>query len=105
VRSIDVTAHAGTAFDGQHLFQIAENQILKVDPKTGRVIATISAPNSGSSGLAWADRTLWVGQHRSRKIYQVDPQTGAILYTVASNRFVTGVKWVDGRPLAQHLGR
>ena len=27
LRSIDVAAHAGTAFDGQHLFQIAEERI------------------------------------------------------------------------------
>ena len=97
VRSIDVTAHAGTAFDGQHLFQIAEARILKIDPATGRVLATIPAPGEGGdSGLAWAEGTLWVGQYRGRKIYQVDPQTGAILRTIESNRFVTGVSWVDG---------
>src|ERR1700733_866309 len=44
LRSIDVAAHAGTAFDGQHLFQIAENRIQKIDPKTGRVLATIPSP-------------------------------------------------------------
>ena len=33
LRSIDVPAHAGTAFDGQHLFQIAEDRIQKIDPK------------------------------------------------------------------------
>ena len=38
---------------------------------------------------------LWVGQHRARKIHQVDPESGAILHTVESNRFVTGVTWVD----------
>src|SRR6267143_4831640 len=27
MRSIDVAAHAGTAFDGKHLFQIAEDRI------------------------------------------------------------------------------
>ncbi len=31
-----------------------------------------------------------------RKILQIDPQTGAILRTIESNRFVTGVTWVDG---------
>ena len=41
-------------------------------------------------------RHLWVGQHRNRKIHQVDPETGAILRTIESNRFVTGVTWVDG---------
>jgi len=97
VRSIDAAAHAGTAFDGQHLFQIAEQRIQKIDPKTGRVLATIPAPGGGGdSGLAWAEGTLWVGQYRERKIHQVDPETGAILRTIESNRFVTGVTWVDG---------
>ena len=97
VRAIDVAAHAGTAFDGQHLFQIAEDRIQKIDPKTGRVLATIPAPGGGrDSGLAWAEGTLWVGQDRARKIHQIDPQTGAVLRTIESNRFVTGVTWVDG---------
>ncbi|EPC00465.1 hypothetical protein L861_14435 [Litchfieldella anticariensis FP35 = DSM 16096] len=96
LRSIDVAAHAGTAFDGRHLFQIAEDRIQKIDPETGRVVATIPAPDGGNSGLAWAEGTLWVGQHPDRRIQQVDPQTGAILRTIESNRFVTGVTWVDG---------
>ena len=96
-RSFDVAAHAGTAFDGKHLFQIAENRILKIDPETGRVLSSIPAPGGGGdSGLAWAEGTLWVGQHRERKIHQIDPVTGAILRTIESNRFVTGVTWVDG---------
>src|SRR5438067_13043680 len=97
VRSIDVAAHAGTAFDGQHLFQIAEDRIQKIDPATGRVLATIPAPGGGGdSGLAWAEGTLWVGQHRGRKIHQVDPETGAILRTIESSRVVTGCTWIDG---------
>ncbi|HEV2620194.1 MAG TPA: PQQ-binding-like beta-propeller repeat protein [Acidobacteriaceae bacterium] len=97
LRTIDISAHAGTAFDGRHLFQIAESCILKIDPTTGRVLATIPAPGAGGdSGLAWAEGTLWVGQYRDRKIHQVDPETGAILRTIASDRFVTGVTWVDG---------
>ena len=97
VHSIDVAARAGTAFDGQHLFQIVEDRILRIDPKTSRVLATIPAPGGGGdSGLAWAEGTLWVGQHRDRKIYQIDSQTGAILRTIESNRFVTGVTWIDG---------
>jgi glutamine cyclotransferase len=97
LRSIAVTAHAGTAFDGRHLFQIAEDRIQKIDPETGRVLATIPAPgHGGDSGLAWAEGTLWVGQHRGRKIHQIDPETGTILSTIESNRFVTGVTWVDG---------
>jgi glutamine cyclotransferase len=97
VRSIDAAAHAGTAFDGRHLFQIAEDRIQKIDPKSGRVLGSIPAPGGGrDSGLAWAEGTLWVGQYRDRKIHQVDPDTGQILRTIESNRFVTGVTWVDG---------
>ncbi|WP_223506616.1 PQQ-binding-like beta-propeller repeat protein [Pseudomonas sp. GL-RE-29] len=96
-RSIDVAAHAGTAFDGTHLFQIAEDRIQKIDPRTGQVLSTIPAPGGGNdSGLTWAEGTLWVGQYRERKIHQIDPESGAILRTIESNRFVTGVTWVEG---------
>ena len=37
-----------------------------------------------------------MGQYRERKIHQIDPDTGKILRTIESNRFVTGVSWVDG---------
>lgn len=96
-RSIDVPAHAGTAFDGEHLFQIAEDRIHKIDPATGRILASIPAPGGGGdSGLAWAEGSLWVGQYQGRRIHQVNPDTGAVLRTIESNRFVTGVTWVDG---------
>ena len=97
VRSLAVAAHAGTAFDGRHLFQLAGDHIQRIDPETGEVLATIPAPGGGGdSGLAWAEGMLWVGQYRDRTIHQVDPETGAILRTIESNRFVTGVTWVDG---------
>jgi glutamine cyclotransferase len=97
VRSLDVAAHAGTAFDGKHLFQIAENRIQKVDPRSGEILGTIPAPGGGNdSGLTWAEGSLWVGQYRERKIHQIDPETGTVLRTLQSNRFVTGVTWVEG---------
>ncbi|WP_316230931.1 PQQ-binding-like beta-propeller repeat protein [Bradyrhizobium sp. SZCCHNR1051] len=96
-KSLDVTSHAGTAFDGRHLYQIAEDRIHKVDPDTGRVLATIPAPSGGGdSGLAWAEGSLWVGAYRDRKIHQIDPATGQILRSIPCTRFVTGVTWVDG---------
>jgi len=96
LRSMKMASHAGTAFDGQYLYQIAEDRIHKIDPHSGEVVATIPAPGGGGdSGLAWAEGTLWVGRYRDRRIHQVDPQTGAILRTLESNRFVTGVTWVD----------
>ncbi len=96
-RTLDHAADAGTAFDGKHLYQIAEARIDKIDPATGAVVASIAAPGQGAdSGLAWAEGSLWVGQYRDRRIHQIDPETGEILRTIQSNRFVTGVTWVDG---------
>jgi hypothetical protein len=96
-RSIAVAAHAGTAFDGRHLYQIAESRIQKIDPETGQILGSIPAPaGGGDSGLAWAEGTLWVGHYRERKIHQIDPETGKVLRTIQSNRFVTGVTWLDG---------
>jgi glutamine cyclotransferase len=96
-RTLERACDAGTAFDGKHLYQIAETRIDKIDPATGKVVASIPAPGSGSdSGLTWAEGSLWVGQYRDRRIHQVDPKTGAIQRTIESNRFVTGVTWVDG---------
>jgi hypothetical protein len=95
--SINVAAHAGTAFDGRHLFQLADGRIQKINPKTGRVLSTIPAPTlDDNSGLAWGEGTLWVGQYEGRKIHQLDPETGKILRTIESNRHVTGVTWVEG---------
>jgi glutamine cyclotransferase len=96
-RTLKCSGDAGTAFDGKHLYQIAEARIDKIDPASGKVLASIPAPGHGAdSGMAWAEGSLWVGQYRERKIHQIDPDTGAILRTIDSNRFVTGVTWVDG---------
>ena len=97
LRTLDIASHAGTAFDGEHLYQIAESKIHKVDPKTGKILATIPAPGGGGdSGMAWAEGSLWVGEYRARKIHQIDPETGKVIRSIDSNRFVTGVTWVDG---------
>ena len=96
-RSLACACDAGTAFDGTHLYQIAEARIDKIDPASGAVLASIPAPGHGAdSGLAWAEGSLWVGHYRERKIHRIDPATGAVLRTIESNRFVTGVTWVDG---------
>src|SRR3546814_6372588 len=68
----------------------------ELDPETGEVLATIPSPGGGGdSGMAWAEGSLWVCQHLERKIHQIDPDSGKILRTIESNRFVTGVCWVD----------
>jgi outer membrane protein assembly factor BamB len=97
-KEVEVCAEAGTAFDGEHLYQIGEDKIRKVDPKTGHVVATLPTPGmtKDNSGLAWEGGTLWVGQYKGRAIHQIDATTGKLLKTLRSDRFVTGVSFVDG---------
>jgi glutamine cyclotransferase len=96
-RALEVAAEAGTAYDGRYLYQIARGVIQKIEPHTGAVLGTIPAPDAGdSSGLCWAEGSLWVGQFRGRKILRIDPDTGAVLSELSSNRFVTGVSFCEG---------
>ena len=104
VRALNVPAHAGTAFDGRNLFQISGDRIQKVDPKTGDVIASVPTPDGGASGMAWAEGSLWVGQHRCRKIHQVDPESGAILRTIEFEPLRHRRHLARRRTLARHLG-
>jgi len=95
-RALELACDAGTAFDGTYLYQIAESRIDKIDPATGEVLHSIPSPGKGcDSGMAWADHRLWVGEYRERRIHEVDPETGEVLRSLTSDRFVTGVSWVD----------
>ncbi|MGH7295660.1 MAG: PQQ-binding-like beta-propeller repeat protein [Polyangiaceae bacterium] len=90
-------ARAGTAFDGRHLYQLAGEEILVVEPSDGRIVRRLPAPGRGlNSGMAWADGYLFVGQYRESRIHKIDAATGEIVKTLASDRFVTGVSFVDG---------
>lgn len=95
-RTIEVPARAGSAFDGQFLYQIAGGMIQKIDHQSGQVVSTVKVPCESSSGMAWADGYLWIGEYSARKVHQVDPETGAIVRSLVSDRFVTGVTWVQG---------
>ena len=94
--ALEVAGDAGTAYDGEHLYQLAGGVIHEIEPHTGRVLRTIAVQAEHPAGLAWAEGTLWLGDHRARTIQQIDPHSGAVLRTIRSDRFVTGVSWVDG---------
>ncbi|MEY4509869.1 MAG: hypothetical protein RLZZ450_1991 [Pseudomonadota bacterium] len=90
-------ACAGTAFDGEHLYQLTKREILVVRPADGRVVRRLPLPSQGMcSGMSWADGHLWVGQPFEAKIHKLDAKTGELVKTLSSDRFVTGVSCVDG---------
>jgi sugar lactone lactonase YvrE len=90
-------ADAGTAFDGQHLWVAVRDRLHAIDPTTGEIVRTLPSPaGESTSGLAWAEGVLYVGDFPGRLIHKVDPQTGKLLKTIASDRMVTGISWFRG---------
>jgi glutamine cyclotransferase len=74
-RTLDRVGDAGTAFDGTHLYQIAEARIDKIDPATGDVVT-------------WVDGELWHGTWEGDEsdIRRIDPESGAVLERLAMPR-------------------
>ena len=66
VRRIDANAHAGTAFDGRHLFQLFEKRIQKIDPKTGQRAGHHPRPRRRRRFRDGVGRGLAVGRPASR---------------------------------------
>lgn len=95
-RKLPVACEAGTAFDGEHFYQVNQGEILTIDAKTGAIVARVPAPSENAAGLTWAEGSLWVGMYREKKIHRLDPKTGTIQHTIDSTHFVTGVTFVDG---------
>ncbi|MFO0554437.1 MAG: glutamine cyclotransferase [Polyangiaceae bacterium] len=92
-RLIDIPVEAGTAFDGQHLYQLANGKIHVIDRESGAIVRSLEAPPGALSGMAYAAGALWIGDYTGRSIHKVDPATGRIEKTIACDRFVTGVTW------------
>ncbi len=91
-----VRSGAGTAFDGQYLYQLDGATIYRIDPKSGTVMAEIPSPEGGGSGMAWAEGSLWVGKYQEGRIYRIDPGSGEILAVLEIGNFVTGVTFANG---------
>jgi len=76
VRSIDVAAHAGTAFDGQHLFQIAEDRIQRSIRRLAVCLRRSRRPAAAVTRGCVGRRDPLGGAVSDRKIHQIDPKQG-----------------------------
>src|ERR687887_533303 len=82
----------GVTFDGQHVWFASGDKISAFDPASGKTVRSLDV--AGHAGTAFDGQHLF--QIAEDRIHKIDPQTGRILRTIESNRFVTGVTWVDG---------
>ena len=99
VKTLQRACDAGTAFDGKHLYQIAEARIDKIDPATGRVIRSIES-NRFVTGVSWVDGELWHGtwEGDESELRRVDATTGDVRETIGmpAGTMVSGLE-SDGR--------
>src|SRR5215475_7155310 len=82
----------GVTFDGQDVWFASGDKLNAFDPASGKMVRSIAV--AGHAGTAFDGRHLF--QLAEDRIQKIDPETGAILRTLESNRFVTGVTWIDG---------
>src|SRR5215467_2867454 len=82
---------------------------LKVDPKTGKTLASFDEPGagmpkfgkptrpSGAHGLKWVDGKIWMAMPPSEKIHLVEPETGAVIRSIPGPGIRThGLAWDNG---------
>lgn len=84
---------SGTASDGQSIWQICGDRILRIDAASHRVLNVLPVPDVEPIGMTFARKHLWVSC--GSRITEVDPITGHALRTIESDRRITGVTWVD----------
>jgi glutamine cyclotransferase len=82
----------GVTYDGRQVWFASGDKLNAFDPSTGKTMRSIDVP--AHAGTAFDGRFLF--QIAEDRIQKIDPETGAIPRTIQSNRFVTGVTWVDG---------
>ena len=82
----------GVTHDGQRVWAATGEQLVGFDPASGATTHTLNV--ICDAGTAFDGTYLY--QIAESRIDKIDPATGAIRRTIESNRFVTGVTWVDG---------
>lgn len=83
------------AWDGQHLWTATVwGTIHELDPTTGAVLTTFTAPGPQPWGMTFDGTYLWVVDFAERRISKLDPSTGAELATYPTPDPVGGAKGV-----------
>ena len=82
---------------------------LKVDPNTGKTLASFDEPGaglpkfgkptrpSGAHGLKWVDGKIWMAMPPAEKIHLIEPETGAVIRSIPAPGIRThGLAWDNG---------
>lgn len=94
MRTLEVAADAGVAFDGECLWVAAGTKLRRVHPVTAAVLAEFESPaGADTSGLAYRDGELWVGSYRAKRIHVVDSNSGLAKRALEASDLVTGLSF------------
>ena len=88
---------SGICWDGSYLWVIDYSQDLinKIDPSSGEVLLSFSAPDILPAGLAWDGEYLWCSGNRKREIFKLST-TGDVLTSFELSGSIRGLTIVDG---------
>jgi len=93
---------AGVTFDGDHVWFASGDKINALDPASGKIDRTISAP--AHAGTAFDGRHLY--QLGDSRIQKIDPKSGRVLSSIPLPGGGSGLAWAEGALwVGQHQGR
>jgi DNA-binding SARP family transcriptional activator/ABC-type transport system substrate-binding protein/streptogramin lyase len=75
----EVAVGAGSVWVGQGFAN--PSYVLRLDPRTGRLLHRIRIPEGGAQGLAFGDAALWVAGPVLGYLSKIDPRTNRIVAT------------------------
>jgi YVTN family beta-propeller protein len=78
---------------GENAIWVSESQgqqLLKIDPETRRVVATVKLEGKPSQ-VAYGHGTVWVILHDKNEVVGIDPNTHQVVTTLSSNSFIHGL--------------
>ncbi len=102
VRKIDLTTGTryGVVYNncsgvaiGENAIWVGDNQnpqLLKIDPETRRVVATVKLEGKPSE-IAYGHGTVWVILSDKNEVVGIDPNTHQVVTTLSSNAFIHGL--------------
>ena len=102
VRKIDLTTGTryGVVYNncsgvaiGENAIWVGDNQtpqLLKIDPDTRRVVATVKLEGKPSQ-VAYGHGTVWVILHDKNEVVGIDPNTHQVVATLSSTAFIHGL--------------
>jgi YVTN family beta-propeller protein len=66
-------------------------ELLRVDPATGQVLATITDVTLGATGLAVGDGAVWVASTYGNLVARIDPATNRVIATIPVEQYPLAV--------------